>query len=225
MMSLTSTIRVEVADDHIVFREGLVAQINNQPDMIVVAVAGDAETALCEAVASKADILLFDIEMPGTDAFTATSDLAERHSPVRIIFLSAFSYDTYIERAIRAKAWGYISKSEPFSTVCDAIREVKAGWVYYSSEIRARILNTPDGLRLRRSAWDGATTRASQLTTRELELLAYLASGSSTKQIAQTMHISAKTVDSHKSSLMHKLDIHDRVGLARFAFREGIATP
>ncbi|MEE9295804.1 MAG: response regulator transcription factor, partial [Phycisphaerae bacterium] len=173
MISPTQPIRLVAADDHQVFREGLVAQINNEPDMTAVAVVGDAEAAVREAIATKPDILLMDIEMPGLDTFAAAAGLAEHQPPVRIIFLSAFTYDNYIERAVQAKAWGFVDKSEPFNTIRDAIREVYGGWIYYSSAIKARITHTPDGPRIRRSLWDGVATRGTKLTARELELLRY----------------------------------------------------
>ncbi len=225
MISSSPQIRVAVADDHSVFREGLVVQITNEPDMTVVSTAEDADAAVREVCACKPDVLLLDIEMPGLDAFTAVGILAERQPDVRVILLSAFTHDVYIGRAIKAKAWGYVSKNEPFNTVCDAIREVHRSWVYYSSDVKARIVNTPDGPTLQPQLCDGAASRVEQLTPRETELLIYLARGLSTKQLAHAMGISAKTVDNHKVHLMNKLAIHDRVELARFAFREGIATP
>ena len=221
MMSSTSTIRVLVVDDHAVVLQGLTTQINNEPDMTVAAIAADAEEAITKAGKCKPDIMLMDIELPGLDAFVAAQEVLERLPQVRVIFLSAFVYDKYIERALQVKAWGYISKSEPFHTVCDAIREVSRGWVYYSREIKARIVSTPNGPTL----GPHPTTRRERLTVRELELLGYLARGMSTKDIARAMHISTKTVEGHKARISKRLDIHDRVELARYAFREGIATP
>ncbi len=225
MISSTPQIKVAVADDHTVFREGLVVQIGNEPDMTVVTAVGNAEAAVREVSTSQPDVLLLDIEMPGLNVFTALDMLAERQPDVRVILLSAFTHDVYIGRAIKGKAWGYVSKSEPFNTICHAIREVSRGWVYYSSDVKSRIVNTPEGPRLQPRLRDGAASRIEQLTPRETELLVYLARGMSTKELARAMCISDKTVDNHKARLMNKLAIHNRVELARFAFREGLATP
>ena len=189
--------------------------------MIVIANVGDAETAVTEAIMRKPNIVLMDVDLPGLNAFAATGIILEAQPQTRIVFLSAFSHDSYIDQAIRAKAWAYVTKTESFRTICHAIREVHRGWVYFSSGIKERIVNTPDGPKLSVRT----TTPAATLTARELETLGYVARGMSTKEIAQTMHISTKTVDNHKTALMNKLGVHDRVALARFAFREGIASP
>ena len=117
------------------------------------------------------------------------------------------------------KAWGYVTKSQPEDTVLDAIRNVASGVAYFSPEVQGRIVVDNSGPRFARPV----VSRASTLTQRELEVLRYLARGMSKKEIAQTVHISVNTVNRHTSSLMNKLNIHDRVELARFAIREGLA--
>ncbi len=221
MYTSDSLISVLIIDDHAVFREGLAAQINAEPDMTIVGEAADADAGIDEATRTRPSIILMDIDLPGLSAFAAADTIVAQLPDVRIIFLSAFSNEVYIAQALQAKAWGYITKSEPFTTVRQAIRDVAKGWVHFSNEIKSRMVNAPEGPRLAAKT----TSRASRLTLREVELLRYVAKGMSVKEIAGIMHISPKTVDNHKTSLMGKLDIHDRVDLARFAFREGIATP
>jgi DNA-binding NarL/FixJ family response regulator len=210
-----------VVDDHALLREGLAAQLRNETDLRLVGEADNAASAIDVAASCKPDVLLMDIDLPGLNTFTAARTIQAMNPNVRIVFLSAYHHDGYIRQALEVKAWGYLTKAEPFTVVCAAIREVASGWVSFSAQIRERIVNTPNGPALA----EPAATRASLLSERELELLGYLAKGLSSKEIADLMHISPKTVESHKASLMAKLGIHDRVDLARYAFREGLASP
>jgi len=160
-------------------------------------------------------------EFPHLDLLVAEDGRNSRLPETRIIFLSAYSHDMYIQQAIAVKAWGYVTKKESYATICQAIREASAGSVFFSDDIQARVVSGPEGLELA----PGTKARATLLTQREVEVLRHLARGLSTKEIASAMHISVKTVNSHKTHLMCKLGHHDRVELARYAFREGIATP
>jgi DNA-binding NarL/FixJ family response regulator len=189
--------------------------------MTVVGVAETGDAAIRAAEALTPDVVLMDIEMPGLCPFAATSSIQSQPPTARVLMLSAFSQDAYIEQALKAKAWGYVTKAEHYDAVRTAIRDVHAGMVHFAPDIAARIINGPDGPGLA----PDARTRANALTPRETEVLRYLARGLSTRDIADTMNISVKTVNSHKTNLMAKLGIHDRVDLARYAFREGIATP
>ncbi len=220
-MGVGDPIKVLLVDDHEVFREGLSAQLQLEPDMVVVGEACDAETAVERILETEPDIVLSDINMPGLCVFSAAQTVQAQLPHVRFLFLSAFSNDILIEQAIQAKAWGYMVKGESFSTISQAVREVNRGWLRYSSEIRARLVDTPEGPRLA----EETTSHVHRLTGRELELLRYIACGMSVKEIAKVMHISSKTVDCHKTNLMSKLDLHNRVDLARFAYREGLAIP
>ena len=220
-MTGVQKIRVLLVDDHEVLRDTLAARINAEPDMLVVGQAGDAEAGVREAKTGRPDIVLMDIDMPGSCPFAAASTIGSRLPETRIIFLSAYSHDMYIQQAIAVKAWGYVTKKESYATICQAIREASAGSVFFSDDIQARVVSGPEGLELA----PGTKARATLLTQREVEVLRHLARGLSTKEIASAMHISVKTVNSHKTHLMCKLGHHDRVELARYAFREGIATP
>lgn len=219
-MTSTPLIRVLLVDDHAVFRESLAVRLSAEPDLAVVGEAAGAEAAIEQARTCEPDIVLMDIDMAGLSPFAAAGKILAGRSRTRVVFLSAFSHDVYIEQAIRARAWGYLTKSEPFATVCRAIRDVARGWVHFSPEIKDRIVNSPEGPRLAARA----TTRLSQLSARETEVLRLLAEGMSARRIAETLQISTKTVDNHKSHLMAKLGIHDRVELARYAYREGLVT-
>lgn len=218
---MSAPITVILADDHAMLRTTLANCLDGAPDMKVLASVGDADTALTEALKHKPDVLVLDIDMPGLVSFDAARTVRARCPQTRIIFLSAFFHDRYIERALAVEASGYVTKNEPPASLIQAIRSAISGASYYSPQVLSRIVITPEGAMLpadRRS-------RASALTQRELEVLRYLTRGLAKKEIANVMHISVNTVNRHSDSLMSKLDIHDRVQLAGFAIREGLAEP
>lgn len=200
-------------------RRMLADRIACEPDMLVVGTVEDAAAAVAEAIRQRPDIILMDIDMPGVICFDAARTIQELCPKTRIIFLSAFFNDRYIDQALAVEAAGYLTKTEPPESVIAAIRAVAAGKSYFSPQVQSRIVVDSDGIRLAQPK----QSRASTLSGRELEVLRYLARGMSKKQIAQTMYISAKTVNNHTAHVMDKLDIHDRVELSRFAIREGLA--
>ena len=212
-------ISILLADDHSMVRRLLGQRLEAEDDLTVVATVDNAEEATCEAIRLKPNIILMDIDMPGLSCFEAAATIRRNCPDSRIIFLSAFSHDRYIEQAMAVKAWGYVTKSEPEQSVLQAIRKVSTGIAYFSPEVKARIVVESEGARLAADA----RSRVSTLTEREMEVLRYLAHGMAKKDIARTMHLSVHTVNRHTTSLMSKLDIHDRVELARYAIREGIA--
>ena len=212
-------IKVLLVDDHALVRDALRERLAREPGFVVVGSAGSADEAIEKLTACAPDIVLMDIDMPGLICFDAARKITALRPDTRIIFLSAFLHDRYIEQALEVRASGYLSKSEPPEQVVTAIREVAAGGASFSEEVRSRIIVDAGGARLQRES----RSRASTLTTREHEILRYIARGLSKKEIASTMGISVKTVDRHSTNLMTKLDIHDRVELARYAIREGLA--
>lgn len=218
---MSRPITVLLADDHALVRDSLASWLRTHNDFAVVGEVGSADEALAIAVREKPDIVLMDIGMPGLLAFDAIRTLRVRCPNTRVVVLSGFFNDRYIQDALEAEASGYISKAEPPEAVERAIRAVVAGGVYFSPEVQARITVDSSGARLA----NAAKTRVSSLSPRELEVLRYIARGLAKKDIAGIMHLSVKTVDNHSTSLMTKLDIHDRVELARFAIREGLAEP
>jgi DNA-binding NarL/FixJ family response regulator len=216
---MKSPIRVLIVDDHELVRAALRERLQREPKLEVVGEAATAEEAVDEVARLRPDIVLMDIDMPGMTSFSAAEQIHRIRPDTRIIFLSAYFHDRYIEQALAVKARGYLTKRESPTAVVAAILEVMAGGACFSEEIRSRIVLDPKGVKLT----SDSKSRASTLTARELEVLRYLAHGLAKKEIAKTMHISVKTVDRHSVNLMNKLDIHDRVELARFAIREGLA--
>jgi DNA-binding NarL/FixJ family response regulator len=221
LQAMSSPISILLADDHLLVCEALKSRIEQEPDMQVVAMAGNADQAASEAIRLNPDIVLMDIAMPGLVPFEAVK-IIRIHSPeTKIIFLSALSHDRCIEEALSSGAAGYLTKTDSPQSVIQGIRTVAAGGVCFSPEIQSRLATGPKGA----ATASKGPTRTSTLSRREMEVLQYLARGMSKKEIAHTMHISVKTVERHADRLMAKLDIHDRVELARFAIREGLAEP
>lgn len=216
---MTAKIKVIVVDDHALLRGGLAVQIDNESDMEVVGGCADAGTGIDLVAMHRPDIVLMDIHLPGLNCFAACRTMGSQSPSTRVIFLSAYDHDAWIDQALEVRAWGYVTKGERFSEIREAIRSVMRGRVHFSEAIKARLVAGRNGLELK----GASRSRLSTLSPREREVLQYLAQGLSVKEVARTMHLSAKTVDNHKSNIMAKLDIHDRVTLARFAYREGIA--
>ena len=218
---MSDAMSVLIADDHALVRSSLADWLSRHAGIIVTAVASNAEEALELALKHKPQVAVLDIDMPGTSVFDVARRLREIQPTTRVVFLSAHCLDRYIEDALAIQAAGYVMKGEPPASVLGAIRAAAEGGVYFSPEVQARVVMGPQGPRV---SSQGAT-RTQLLTPREREVLGYLARGLSKKEIARAMNLSLHTVNRHATSLMTKLDIHDRVELARFAIREGLAKP
>jgi DNA-binding NarL/FixJ family response regulator len=214
---MNESIKVLLADDHTLLRRAVGRVLHETPSIAVVAEVGNADDAIAAALRYQPNVVVLDIDMPGIASFDAARTITARVPNARILFLSAFTHDRYIEAALAAGALGYLSKNEPPEKVVEAIRAVAVGQCYFSPEVQSRLVIDSDGVHLGQS-----TSRASLLTNREMEVLRYIARGLSKKEIAKTMHLSVKTVENHSASIMSRLDIHDRVELTRFAIREGL---
>jgi DNA-binding NarL/FixJ family response regulator len=214
-----SKTRILMVDDHALVRQALCDRLEKEATLEVVGTASTADEAIVIVAEARPDIVLMDIDMPGMICFDAAQRIAGIVPEVRLAFLSAFFHDSYIEQALKVRARGYLTKIEPLDTLVAAIHEIARGGVYFSDEVKSRLVLERDGVKLA----GAGQTRASTLTKRELEVLRYIARGMSKKEIASTMHLSVKTIENHSNNLMSKLDIHDRVELTRFAIREGLA--
>ncbi len=217
-MSVTKPLRILIADDHAMMRGTLAKWLEGVDNVQIVGAVSNADDALGVAIREHPDIVLMDIDMPGLGCFSAARSITTQCPETSIIFVSAFYHDRYIEQALAVEAAGYVTKSEPPDRLVDAIQTVAAGGVYFSPEVQSRITVDSEGAKLT----NRVQTRTSSLTRRELEVVRYIARGMLNKEIAQLMGISAKTVEQHTFHLMTKLNIHNRVELARFAIREGL---
>lgn len=210
--------KILLVDDHALLRETLAERLDKEPSFSVVGTASNAGEALEMCREDQPDVILMDIDMPGLDCFDAARRISSVHPGTRIVFLSAHAHDRYIERALAVGAMGYLTKDESPEKVVAAIREVARNRVCFSEEILQRMVVGERRVGLATAG----SSRLSSLSNREVEVLGYLARGLQKKEIARVMHVSRKTVEKHAENLMRKLDIHDRVQLARFAIREGI---
>jgi DNA-binding NarL/FixJ family response regulator len=222
---VNDTIKVLVVDDHAMVRESLAHRIEAEAGMEVAGTAGDSNGAVAMADKVHPDVVLMDINMPGNSCFDAVGRICQGTPEAKIIFLSAHATDSYIEQALRARAAGYVVKDEPVQSVIDAINVVASGTTYHSPSIRDRVVD----IQLENGngsgetiEMDGPEVRGSQLTPREIQVLRHVAQGLSAKQIAESMDISVRTVDRHRANIMNKLNIHDRVQLSLYAYREGL---
>ncbi len=224
-METTAKRKIVLIDDHEIVRLGLSHIINAERDLEVVAQSANAQNGLQEILSHKPDIAVVDINMPGMNAFEMVKAALTQRPELKVIFLTAYSTDSNLERALSVGASGFVTKSESLGNIVVAIREVLANHIpYFSSDVRARMVSVG------RISKDATTeviaktvaARKSLLSPREIEVLSCVAQGQSAKQIAGTLHISAKTVERHKSNIMSKLSLHTQVDLTRYAIREGI---
>jgi len=204
-------VRVVVADDHPLILEAISAIIAEQPDFEIVGTAEEAGRAVDIVAKAKPRIVVMDILMPGVDAFQAVDEMRRLSPGTDVIFLSGAAHDAMVEQARMSGSIAFVSKADGTACVIDAIRAALEGEQYFSPSLRDRVRG-------------GLSSPLRVLTGRELEVLRYIARGFSKKEIGGLMHLSVKTVDRHATSLMAKLDIHDRVELARFAIREGLVS-
>jgi len=212
-------IRILCVDDHEFLVEGLKARLNAEPDMQCVGRLPSADGLVSTVRETDADVVLLDIEMPGQDAFEALRDLVRQNPDVRVIMLSAYVRDSYIDAAYQAGAWGYLSKADDPDAIIKAVKDVAQGKFTFGPEVINRC--QPEGLKSTNGR-SGSKSRLGTLTPREHEILRMIARGMTRKEIAEVICRSPKTVDNHRAAIMEKLGIHDQVGLTRFAIGEGL---
>jgi DNA-binding NarL/FixJ family response regulator len=211
-------IRTLLVDDHSLIRAGIRSLLNSFGGVEVVAEAGDGREAL-EAVAKyQPQLILMDIAMPHLDGIEATRRIAKEYPDVRVLILSMYVSEEYILRALRAGASGYIYKGSPAGEFRLAIESVGRGEVFLSPAISRRVIEAF------LSQTTEQTSSLDQLTPRQREVLQLIAEGHSSKQIAQILNSSLKTVDSHRTNIMQRLGIHNVPGLVRYAIRHGLVS-
>lgn len=217
----TKPIRVVLVDDHQVLLGSLRDRINAEPDMDVVGTASNCDDGLRVILETRPDLAVFDIDLPGRGSFDLADELSTRQRETKVAFLTGFVSDVFISQAMQLNAAGYILKTEPPEKLVDFIRRIGAGEQCFSPEVQERLQYDPSA----KKYYIHTSNELAGLTPRQLEVLRHLAQGHSVKEIARRMHLSQKSVDSHKYRIMNKLGIHDRVELARYAIREGLSRP
>jgi DNA-binding NarL/FixJ family response regulator len=211
--------RVLLVDDHALVRAGFQALLQRLEDVEIVAQAGDGNDALRLIEAHRPDVVLLDIAMPGLNGLEVAATVAQKFPDVRVIMLSMYANEEYVLQALRAGAAGYLLKDADADELELAVRAVARGETYLSPPVSKTIIDDY----VRRVG--GEPQPFDWLTPRQREVLRLIASGYTTKEIAQSLHISIKTTETHRAQLMKELDIHDIAGLVRYAIRVGMVLP
>jgi DNA-binding NarL/FixJ family response regulator len=212
------TINVLLADDHSVLRDGLAALLQAQEGFAVVAHAQDGREAVRKAAEFKPDVVIMDIVMPELDGIEATRLIHASSPSTQVVILSMYSTSEHIFRALQAGAKGYLLKESAGAELLAAIRSVHAGRRYLSQKITENVLD--DYVRDHHP-----TEPLAKLSSRERQILELVAAGKSTAEIAATLFLSPKTVDTYRSRLMQKLDIDGFASLVKFAIANGLTPP
>ena len=215
---MTHVIRVLVADDHGVVREGIRHVLQGEPGFEVVAEAGNSADALALAESLRPDVVVLDISMPGVSGLKLAARIREALPEIRVLMLSMHDHPEYVLESVRAGAHGYLLKETAAAELGRAIRAVDGGEAFYSPPVARRLSDAMRGELVR----ERRTSELGTLTHREREVLQGIARGRTNKEIATALGISHRTVETHRESLMRKLRIRNVAGLTRFALELGL---
>jgi DNA-binding NarL/FixJ family response regulator len=213
------SIKIILADDHKILREGLKALIVKAPGMDVVAEAKDGKTAVRLVDKFSPDVTIMDISMPDLNGIEATNQIIAKNPDAKVIALSIHSDKRFVSNMLKAGAKGYLLKGCAFEELVKAIQTVLAGRVYLSPGIDQVVVS--DYIQ-RITKPQGSTSP--ELTSREREIIQLIAEGRSTKNIAGHLHLSVKTIETHRHQAMDKLEIKSVAGLTKYAIREGLTS-
>lgn len=211
------TFRILLADDHPIFRKGVRSLLDAEPSVQVVAEVGHGLGAVEAARTQKPDVVVIDVSMPGMNGLEATRRITDERPGVKVLCLSMHSDKRFVETAFRSGARGYLLKECALEDLVTAIHTVVAGQIYVSPGLANTVLEGYG------TEGDGGSA-LSVLTPREREVLQLLAEGHSSGDIATRLHVSVKTVSTHREHLMEKLGTHSLAGLTKFAIREGLTS-
>lgn len=212
------TIHILLADDHTILRAGLKMMLNAQPDMEVVGEAQDGRQALHEAQRLHPDIILMDITMPDMNGIEATRQVKKLLPEVKVLILTMHENEEYVFQALRAGASGYMLKEAADTDLINALHVIQSGNFYLSPAAQSVMV----GDYLQRVRAGEEKDSYSSLTEREREILKLVAEGFTNNQIAERLVISPKTVDTHRTHIMDKLNLHSRAELVKYAMRRGL---
>lgn len=212
---MTNAIRILVADDHPVVRDGLVAILSTQPDFSVVGEAGTGTETVQRVIALRPDVLLLDLEMPEVDGVGVLKQLRQTDTPTRVVVFTAFDTDERILDAVQAGAQGYLLKGAPREELFNAVRVVRSGGSLLQPIVASKLLRQVSREQTKEASPD-------VLTERELEVLRLMAQGLQNKEIAAKLVISERTVKFHVSSILAKLGAGNRTEAVKIAAHQGI---
>jgi DNA-binding NarL/FixJ family response regulator len=222
-MTESGPVRIVVADDHDVVRDGFAELLNTQADFTVVATASDGAEAIRICQEQHPDVVLMDVRMPGVDGVEATRQLAGSGSDApRILILTTFDLDEYVYDALQAGASGFLLKDGTAERLFDAVRVIAAGEALLAPAITRRLINE---FARQRPAKPGRSSAFSSLTRRETEVLRLVAEGLSNLEIAERLVITEETVKTHVGRILNKLGLRDRTQAVIAAYESGIVVP
>lgn len=205
-------IKVYLADDHAMFRDGIKAMLKDESDFDIVGEGDNEKTILSECTELEPDVVLMDISMQGTDGIQVTRKLREAGSQVKILAVSMHNESNYIKSMLDSGANGYILKTTGRNEMITAIQTVYNGATFLSNEVSQNLIK---GLQLQ------ASESHAKLTPREIDVLKMIAGEYSNQEIADTLFISSRTVDTHRRNLLEKLGLKNTAGLVKFAIKKG----
>jgi len=211
-------IRVLLADDHTLMRRGLRLVVEQQPDLVVVGEAEDGRQAVALSASLKPDVVVLDIGMPNLNGIEAAKQITDGESGAAVVILSMHADETYILRALKAGASGYLLKDSAESDLVRAIRSVAEGKSFFSPAV-SKVMLEDYVKKLQRT---GSEDSYDLLTPREREILQLIAEGKSNKEVANLLHLSVYTVETHRANIMEKLKLKSVPELILYAVRKGI---
>ncbi len=214
-------IKILIVDDHAIVREGLRQLLNNQEDMEVVGEAGDGLEALKKVKILQPDVTLLDIAIPRLSGLEAVRLIKEAVPGTQVVVFSMHKKEAYVHQVLASGALGYVLKASPSSDVLEAVRAARRGEYFLSSNIKAEVVKIYLENRKEKPTVKGYDL----LSEREQQTFRLVVEGNSTKQIADVLSISPKTVEKHRTNVMNKLGIHDLVGLVKYAVKIGVIDP
>jgi len=216
-------ITVLISDDHTLLREGMRLLLEKETDIQVVGEAADGQQSVREAKRLKPDVVVQDLAMPLLNGFGAARQIAKELPTTKVLILSAYNDDQYIDHAIEAGAAGYLMKETVGDDLVRGIREVANGNAFFSPAVARRLLKSRQGRAGNGNGTETAlATKATVLTGRQTEILQLIAEGYANKQIAGMLSLSIKTVEKHRQDLMNTLNIHNIASLTRYAVSSGV---
>jgi DNA-binding NarL/FixJ family response regulator len=208
--------RIVIADDHGIVRSGIRLLLERQPDLEVVAEAADGVDARDTVIREQPDLAILDVKMPGLTGLQATREIKAQLPDVSILILSMHDDERYLFEALKAGASGYVLKSQADTDLLDAIRSVERGEPFLSPAAQQALI---------RDVLERGAEAESELTPREEEIVKMVAEANTSREIAEMLHLSEKTVENHRANAMKKLGMRDRVELVRYAIRQGLVEP
>lgn len=212
------SIRVLLVDDHQLFSNGIRALLEAHPDLEIAGEVSDGRSGVTASRDAAPDVVLMDLSMPDLNGVEATRQIRANQAGVKVLCLSMHSEPQFVQAAIGAGAAGYLLKDCALDELVRAIRSVAAGQAYLSPEVTGPVLESY------RTEASGDGSAFALLTEREREVLQLIAEGHPTREIAERLFLSRKTVATHREHLMRKLDIHTVAGLTKYAIREGLTS-